>query len=99
MTEIINLFKKLTCFLSPSERKEAYKLLGLILLMALMDAIGVASIMPFMTIVTDQQFIQSNIVLNNIFTYFDFKSSVNFIWFIGGQVLLLLLIALFFYYY
>lgn len=94
MRKIIKLYRKLLSFLSKSERKDSFKLLGLIVLMALMDAIGVASIMPFMTIVTDQQSIQSNKVLNNLFTYFDFESPVNFIWFIGILVLVFLIIAL-----
>ena len=69
MKKIQELFRKLYSFLSREEKKEADKLLLLILVMAIIDAIGVASIMPFMTIVTDQQTIHSNMLINSIYSY------------------------------
>ena len=44
----MQILRKMLDFLSPQERKRAYLLLGMILVMALVDMIGVASIMPFM---------------------------------------------------
>jgi len=94
MKKIQELFRKLYSFLSREEKKEADKLLLLIIVMAILDAIGVASIMPFMTIVTDQQTIHSNMFINSIYKYMEFKSSIDFIWFMGVVVLSILLFSL-----
>jgi hypothetical protein len=49
MTEV---FRKVIMLLTPTERRYAYVLLGMVLVMALLDVIGIASIMPFMAIAT-----------------------------------------------
>ena len=59
--------KKLIYLLSPQERKSAGLLLVLILLMALLDMIGVASILPFMAVLTNPDIIETNVILNNMF--------------------------------
>ena len=46
--------KKIYFLLTPYERKRAYLLLILTLIMALLDMIGVASILPFMAVMTIQ---------------------------------------------
>ena len=61
-------FKKILFLLSPSERKNASLLLLMILFMALLDCIGVASILPFVAVLTNPDIIQNNIIccLKNI---------------------------------
>ena len=59
--------KQLIFLLSFSERKQAAWLLVMILIMALLDTIGVASIMPFMAVLTKPSLIETNIVLNTMF--------------------------------
>ena len=46
-------FKKLLYLLSSYERKRAILLLGMILVMAFLDMLGVASIMPFIAVLTN----------------------------------------------
>ncbi len=46
-------YRKLFDLLNPHERRRFYLLLGLIILMALVDTIGVASIMPFLAVVAN----------------------------------------------
>ena len=53
-------FKKLLLLLSPNELKRAGLLLIMILIMALLDMIGVASILPFITVLTNPDIIQTN---------------------------------------
>ena len=50
--------KKLLFLLTPHEQKKAGLLLILILIMALLDMIGVASILPFMAVLTNPSFIE-----------------------------------------
>ena len=46
-------FKKLLFLLTARERKHAGLLLLMIIIMALIDMIGVASILPFMAVITN----------------------------------------------
>ena len=55
--KIINKFLYL---LSSHEKKRAYLLLGMIMLMALIDMLGVASILPFIAVLTNPEIIETN---------------------------------------
>ena len=59
--------KKFLYLLSPSEHKKISLLLLMMSLMALLDMIGVASILPFMAVLTNPEIIETNIILNNTF--------------------------------
>ena len=61
---MLNIVKKLLFFLSPREQKHIPLLLFMILIMALLDMIGVASILPFMAVLTNPTIIETNFVLN-----------------------------------
>lgn len=54
------MLNKLLALLTPHERKRAGLLLGMILVMALLDMIGVASIMPFMAVVENPDLVETN---------------------------------------
>ena len=41
----------------------------MILLMALLDALGVASIMPFIAVLTNPDLIETNILINKVYKY------------------------------
>ena len=58
--------KKLLYLLTPQECKRAVLLLLMILVMALLDMIGVASILPFMAILTNPSLIETNLICNYI---------------------------------
>ena len=55
---------KLWSLLTPYERRRAILLSFMIIIMALLDAIGVASILPFMTVLSNPNLIESNFYLN-----------------------------------
>ena len=63
----MRIFKKLLFLLSLAERKRAILLLIMIIFMALLDMIGVASILPFMAILSNPNLIETNIILNTAF--------------------------------
>jgi ABC-type multidrug transport system fused ATPase/permease subunit len=92
-------FKKILFLLSPPEKKRLVLLLIMIAIMALLDTIGVASILPFMAVLTNSSLVESNTVLNTIFeisNIFGVKTKRDFIFFLGIIVFLLLLISLIF---
>jgi ABC-type multidrug transport system fused ATPase/permease subunit len=92
-------FKKLLFLLNLKERKQAGLLLIMILIMSLLDMIGVASILPFIAVLTDVSIIEKNIILNkifNVFTIFGIENNQQFVFVLGVLVFLLLVISLFF---
>lgn len=92
-------FKKLLFLLTLKERKQASLLLLMVLMMALIDMIGVASILPFMAVLTNPELIETNSILNEMFQtskIFNVESKQQFIFFLGIIVFLLLVVSLIF---
>ena len=90
--------KKLLFFLSSKERKFLPLLLLMILIMALLDMIGVASIMPFIAVLTNPVLIETNDVLNilfKFFTKFGVESSQDFLFILGILVFVLLVVSVY----
>ena len=88
---------KLLYILTPREQKLAIVLLTMILIMAFLDMLGVASIMPFIAILTNPDIIRNNILLNNIFemtAIVGVQNDQQFIFILGIFVFLLLVFSL-----
>ena len=91
--------KKILFLLSPRERKEAVLLLIMILIMTLLDTIGVASILPFMAVLTNPDVIETNLLLNKMFNYSSIigvENKQQFLFLFGLMVFILLLVSLIF---
>ena len=91
--------KKLLFLLSPNEQRSAFLLLFLILIMALLDMIGVASVLPFIAVLTNPGLIETNFVLNSMFQtskIFGVGNYEQFLFFLGILVLVLLVTSLVF---
>ncbi|MBW3671360.1 MAG: ABC transporter ATP-binding protein/permease [Acidobacteria bacterium] len=72
------------------EVRERWRLLGLglsMLLMAVMEVIGVASIMPFMQVVSNPDLVQENHWLSGVYEALDFSSTRAFLIFLGFALL------------
>ena len=54
------IIKKFIFLLTAQERKKALLLLIMVIIMALLDTIGVASIMPFVAVLTNPTLIETN---------------------------------------
>lgn len=91
-------FKKLLFLLSPNERKNASFLLIMIMIMAFLDMLGVASILPFMAVLTNPSIIETNFILNTIFEFskntFRVENKEQFLFFLGFVVFLMLIFSL-----
>ena len=93
----MKIFKKFLFLLTQEERKHSIFLLIMITIMAILDMLGVASILPFITILTNQDIIQTNIILKNIYKFsnqFGVNSNEEFLVVFGIFVFFLLLISL-----
>jgi ABC-type multidrug transport system fused ATPase/permease subunit len=60
-------FKKIKFFLTPQEQKRGAFLLCMTLIMAMLDMLGVASIMPLMAVLTNPELVESNSLLQTMF--------------------------------
>ena len=61
--------KNIAFLLSFNERRKLIWLLIMMLMMAFMDTLGVASVFPFIAVLTNPAIIETNIFLNKIFQY------------------------------
>ena len=94
---LMETFKKLIFLLSPKERKHAYLLLILITIMAILDMIGVASILPFMTVLTNPGLIETNSILKILFqasSVLGVSNNDQFLFALGMLVFILLILSL-----
>ena len=60
-------FKKLLFLLSFDERKRFWLLVIMIFIMSLLDMIGIASIFPFMSVLTNPSLVETNTTLITLF--------------------------------
>ena len=69
----------------------------MILIMALLDMIGVASILPFMAVLANPDVIQTNVILNKMFqasSIFEVENNQQFLFVLGIIVFILLVTSL-----
>ena len=83
--------KKILFLLTSQERNRAVLLLLMILIMAILDTIGVASIMPFIAVLTNPEIVENNFFLGFLYDkskFFGVKNINEFIIFLGFLVFL-----------
>ena len=91
--------KKYFFILNPQERKRAGLLLFMILIMALLDMIGVASILPFVAVLSNPGLVETNFILKIMFqkaNLFGVENVQQFLFVLGFLVFILLIITLIF---
>ena len=91
---ITELYRKAKELLTPDEIRRAYFLLGMIVIMAFLEVIGIASIMPFMGVLVNPEVIETNRWLNTLYVTLDFASPERFLFFLGVVVFVLLVISI-----
>ena len=92
-------FKKFLYLLNPQERKRASLLVLMILIMALLDMVGVASILPFIAVLADPGLVESNTILNKMYyisNMFGVENNQQFLFILGVFVFLVLVTSLIF---
>ena len=86
--------RKAIDLLTPHERMRALLLLGMVLIMAFLDVVGVAFIMPFMSVLSNPGIVQTNLYLRSIYEFFGFSDEHQFLIFLGVAVFLALIISI-----
>jgi ABC-type multidrug transport system fused ATPase/permease subunit len=94
----LKTIQKLLDLLTPPERKRTGLLLGMILTMALLEMIGVGSIMPFMAVLANPEIVQTNAILNAVYQvasqHLGIDTTEQFLFALGMLVFVLLVLSL-----
>lgn len=88
--------KNIYQLLSYKEKKKAAMLFFMVITMAIFDVAGVASIMPFMSVIANPNLVEENFFLATIYNHFNFDRMVDFLSFLGFGLFILLLTSLIF---
>lgn len=89
-------FRKLLDLLTPQERRRGFLLLGMVLVMAVLDMVGVASIMPFMSVLAKPDIVTTNQYLAPIYNYFGYTDVQHFLFLLGVVVFVTLVVSIVF---
>ena len=90
---MFKIIKQLFNLLSASQRKKFYLLQVLVILMAFMEIIGVASIIPFMSLVGDMSQLQQDTVYAKLYQASGITSELEFIMILGIGVVIMLFVS------
>lgn len=86
-----DLFGKVPLLVRGRERWQLYGVIAATIVRSIIEVAGVASVMPFLSIVSDPETIQTNEYLNWAYETFAFTSTESFLFAVGLGVLFLLL--------
>lgn len=86
--------RQLWQLLTPKERRRAVTLLAILMAVALTEALGVASIMPFIAVLSRPDILESNAVLAAVYSLLGLESRRQFQILLGVFVFLLLMASL-----
>ena len=84
---------KLYKMLNSKEKRLFYVCWFLLFISGIMQVLGIVSIMPFITVVSNRDMIYENDILNWAFNFFSFSSELNFLIFLGSGVVVFALLS------
>lgn len=85
--------KQLWQILTPLDKRKLLLVLALVMIMALIEAAGVVSIMPFLAVLSNPQIIESNAILQNLYALFSSDTPQQFIMYLGMFSLVIVIIS------
>ena len=80
---MLNNYKKIYSLLDARERRRGAMVLALLIIVAFVETLGVASIMPFIAVLANPEVIESNPYLAFIYQLAGFESQQSFLFFLG----------------
>ncbi len=78
--------KKILYLLDPSDQKKVILILLMVLIMALLEMVGVASVMPFISVLVNPELVDTNSILKNLFqvtSSIGVETKQQFLFFLG----------------
>ena len=89
----MSTFKKVLALLSPKERRRGALVMGMVILMAIMETVGVAAVMPFLSVMGDPEAIENTPYLLTTYNFFGFQSKQDFLMALGIGAFCMVLIS------
>jgi len=93
---MFNTYRKALALLSPKEKRRGGLVLGMVIIMAVLETAGVASVMPFLSVLGNPEVVETNPVLNTVYEGLGFTSVDAFILALGAAAFGLILFSAFF---
>ena len=87
-------YKKLFELLNKKDRKKIVWIAFMVVIMAVLDVLGIASIMPFMAVLANPEIVESNIYFQSFYNAYEFDDTQNFLFFLGVCVFCILIFSL-----
>jgi ABC-type multidrug transport system fused ATPase/permease subunit len=84
---VYDVFRKVDDLLEPGDRFRALLLLAMILVSGMLETAGVASILPFVAVLTNPSVVKTNSYLAGAYDWFGFATVHSFLFFLGLGVL------------
>ncbi|WP_462351373.1 ABC transporter ATP-binding protein [Fusobacterium varium] len=86
------MLKKIKKLFSKNEMKKLLGITVFSIIISLSEVVGLSTIVPFMAMVTNQNIIFENKYLKVIYSFFNFESTKNFIFYFGITIIIIFLI-------
>ena len=91
---MLSVWGKLVSLLGPNERRRGLIVLGLLVVVAFFEVLGVASIMPFIAVLTNPEVVETNEYLAALYGWLGFSTLDHFLVFLGLAFFSLLVLSL-----
>lgn len=89
----VSILYKLRALLTPRERRRGILVLFMMMLLALVETAGVASVMPFLAVLGSPDIIETNSLLRWLYVQGGFTSRDDFLFFLGVGAFLVVLLS------
>ena len=90
---MLSTYRKALALLSRKEKRRGGLVLGMVIIMAVLETAGVASTMPFLSVLGNPEVVQTNPVLNTVYEGLGFTSVDAFILALGAAAFGLILFS------
>lgn len=90
---MLNTLKQLWQILTPLDKRKLLLVLALVMIMALIEAAGVVSIMPFLAVLSNPKTIESNTILKTLYELSSNNTPQQFIMYLGILSLVIVVIS------
>ncbi len=87
------VWRKILFVLSPAEKRQLWLLLPAMIVMAVLSTVGVASIVPFLGLLSDPDAIERSELLHYLYETLEFEQRESFFFFVGVLVLVILTLS------
>jgi len=90
---VFTTLKQLWQILTPLDKRKLLFVFALVMIMALIEAAGVVSIMPFLAVLSNPKIIESNVLLKTLYDFFSSNAPQQFIMYLGMFSLVIVIIS------